>query len=91
MLPSVCAALGLWPDGGSERLPDARRGEGVGPVAVAAVAAAADPGTEVSGTQVGGEQRGPRGRWAVLLRRRHEPAVPPEETKVTATEADTAQ
>jgi lysophospholipase L1-like esterase len=91
VLPSVCAALGLWPDGGAERPPDARRGEGVGPVAVAAVVAAADPGTEVSGTQVGGEQRGPRGRWAVLLRRRHEPAVPPEETKVTATEVDTAQ
>ncbi len=75
MLPSVCAALGYWPDGGAERLPDARRGEGIGPITVAAVASAADPGTEVSATQVGGEQRGPRGRWAVLLRRRQEPAT----------------
>jgi lysophospholipase L1-like esterase len=97
MLPSVCAALGYWPDGGAERLPDVRRGEGVGPITVAAVAAAADPGTEVSATEVGGQQRGPRGRWAVLLRRRQEPAAADEpaqahqadrgqgETQVTAT------
>lgn len=74
VLPSVCAAAGYWPDGGTERQPDSRRGEGVGPVALAAVAAADVPGTEVSGTDVGGQQRGPRGRWAVLLRRRHQPA-----------------
>jgi lysophospholipase L1-like esterase len=73
VLPSVCAAVGYWPDGGTERPPDSRRGEGVGPVALAAVAAADVPGTEVSGTDVAGQQRGPRGRWAVLLRRRHEP------------------
>ncbi|GAA4357069.1 SGNH/GDSL hydrolase family protein [Angustibacter luteus] len=91
VLPSACAALGLWPDGGAERPPDARRGEGVGPIAVAAVAAAADPGTEVSATQVGGQQRGPRGRWAVLLRRRQEPVVPTEETNVTATDPPTAE
>lgn len=73
VLPSVCAALGLWPDGGAERAPDLSRGEGVGPIAVAAVAAAEDPGSEVSAAEVGGQQRGPRGRWAVLLRRRREP------------------
>jgi lysophospholipase L1-like esterase len=73
VLPSVCAAAGYWPDGGAERLPDSRRGEGVSPVALAAVEAAEVPGTEVSGTDVGGQQRGPRGRWAVLLRRRREP------------------
>ena len=73
VLPSICAALELWPDGGAERAPDVRRGEGVGPIAVAAVAAADEPGSEVSAAQVGGQQRGPRGRWAVLLRRRHEP------------------
>ncbi len=75
LLPSICAAVGLWPDGGTERAPDARRGEGVGPISVAAVAAADDPGSEVSATEVGGRQRGPRGRWAVLLRRRHEPVA----------------
>ena len=75
MLPSVCAVLGLWPDGGAERQPDVRRGERVEPVALAAVRAAADPGTEVSGAEMGGRERGPRGRWAVLLRRRREPAV----------------
>jgi lysophospholipase L1-like esterase len=99
MLPSVCAALGYWPDGGSERRPDARRGEGIGPITVAAVASAADPGTEVSATEVGGQQRGPRGRWAVLLRRRQEPpatdgdgpAPVPDETQVTATAAPTAE
>jgi lysophospholipase L1-like esterase len=99
MLPSVCAALGYWPDGGSERRPDARRGEGIGPITVAAVASAADPGTEVSATEVGGQQRGPRGRWAVLLRRRQEPpatdgdgpAPVSDETQVTATAAPTAE
>ncbi len=74
VLPSICAALGLWPDGGAERAPDVTRGEGVGPIAVAAVAAADDPGSEVSAAEVAGQQRGPRGRWAVLLRRRREPA-----------------
>jgi lysophospholipase L1-like esterase len=70
LLPSVCAALGVWPDGsGQPRTPDSRRGEGVGPVAVAAKYAVMDPGTEVSATDVGGQSRGPRGRWAMLLRR----------------------
>ncbi|HEX8497267.1 MAG TPA: SGNH/GDSL hydrolase family protein, partial [Actinomycetales bacterium] len=61
LLPSICAAVGLWPDGGTERAPDVRRGEGVGPISVAAVAAAEDPGSEVSAAEVGGRQRGPRG------------------------------
>ncbi|MDU0312972.1 SGNH/GDSL hydrolase family protein [Phycicoccus sp. M110.8] len=70
LLPSVCAALGVWPEGtGAARTPDSRRGEGVGPVAVAAKYAVMDPGTEVSATDVGGQSRGPRGRWAMLLRR----------------------
>lgn len=73
LLPSVCAAAGYWPDGGRERQPDARRGEGVAPVAEAAVAAAQDPGTEVSGATVGGSEAGPFGRWATLLRRRWPP------------------
>ena len=76
MLPSVCAAAGFWPDGGVERGPDARRGESVAPVAEAAAAAVDDPGTEVSAARVGGVDRGPLGRWATLLRRRRQPAVP---------------
>ncbi|MFC7326742.1 SGNH/GDSL hydrolase family protein [Marinactinospora rubrisoli] len=74
VLPSACAALGLPPD----RLvhPDRRRGEGVLPVARAAVAAAEQPGTEVSGAQVGGRERGPRGRWVTLMRRRPRAAAP---------------
>lgn len=88
VLPSICAALGLWPDGGSERLPDARRGEGVGPITVAAVVAADEPGTEVSGTEVGGQPRGPRGRWAVLLRRRQEPVLATDAVPDVADSAD---
>ena len=106
MLPSVAAALGYWPDGGAERLPDARRGEGIGPITIAAVASAADPGTEVSATEVAGQPRGPRGRWAVLLRRRQEPPAADDEqgadaeaaaeatadeTQVAATSSTTAE
>ncbi len=76
LLPTVCAALGLGGIGDvTDRRPEPTRGEGVGPVAVAAGQAVLDPGTEVSGTDLAGEARGPRGRWAVLLRRRP-PAVP---------------
>ena len=68
LLPSVLDALGQTTvDTG--RAPDQRRGEGVGPVAVAAVRAVADPGTEVVGT----DEVGLRGRLAVLLRRHREP------------------
>jgi lysophospholipase L1-like esterase len=69
LLPSVCAAMGLLTDGAEQR-PDVHRGEGVDDVAHAAVRAAASPGTEVSGAAIDGAARGPRGRWAVLLRRR---------------------
>jgi lysophospholipase L1-like esterase len=76
LLPSVYAALGVWAgEPTEERHPDMRRGEGVGPVAVAAEHAVRDPGTEVSATQIAGQSRGPRGRWAMLLRRPHK-AVP---------------
>ena len=37
---------------------------------IAAGQAVKDAGTEVAPTEVGGQGRGPRGRWAVLLRRR---------------------
>jgi lysophospholipase L1-like esterase len=67
LLPSMAAALGLEPE---SEAPDPRRGEGVLPVYLAAAEAAEEPGTEVAGTRVAGRERGPRGRWATLLRRR---------------------
>ena len=76
LLPSVCAALDVWGLDTGDRPPEARRGEGVGPVAVAAGQAVREAGTEVAPTEVAGQSRGPRGRWAVLLRRRTSP-VPP--------------
>lgn len=89
LLPSVCAALGVWTDGDQEPAPDRRRGEGVAPIAQAAVAAADDPGTEVSPTRVAGADRGPFGRWAVVLRRRRGPlpaAEPPRNDEDSAGE-----
>jgi len=85
LLPSVCDALGLWSDA-ADRAPDRRRGDRVGPVAVAAVQAVRDAGTEVTATAVGGQPRGPRGRWAMLMRRRHRPITDRSEL-VDATEA----
>ncbi|PKW27439.1 SGNH/GDSL hydrolase family protein [Phycicoccus duodecadis] len=76
LLPSVCAALGVWGADTGDRAPEPRRGERVGPVAVAAGQAVREAGTEVSPTEVAGQSRGPRGRWAVLLRRRPD-VVPP--------------
>lgn len=73
ILPSACAALGLWPD--TETLPDVRRGEGVLPVYLAAAEAVEEPGAEVAGTEVAGRERGPRGRWATLMRRNQTAAV----------------
>ncbi|WP_095757247.1 SGNH/GDSL hydrolase family protein [Streptomyces xinghaiensis] len=67
VLPTLCAALGLWPE---ERL-DVSRAEGILPVAQAAARAASEGGTEVAaagGTAAGaGPARGP---WALLKHRR---------------------
>lgn len=94
LLPSVCDALGLWPDS-IERRPDIRRGEGVDPVAVAAVQAVRDAGTEVSATAVGGQPRGPRGRWAMVLRRPQRPVTDRSEltdiTDADVTDADVTE
>ncbi|MGI5326264.1 SGNH/GDSL hydrolase family protein [Actinomadura nitritigenes] len=73
VLPSMAHALGLEPD--LEALPDPRLGEGVLPVYLAAAEAAEVSGTEVSGASVAGRDRGPRGRWARLLRRRSAPSA----------------
>lgn len=58
VLPTLCAALGLWPE---EERPDPARREGFLPVAQAAAQAAAEGGTEVAAA---------RGPWAQLFRRR---------------------
>ncbi len=80
LLPSICAEVGLWPDGGHERLPDFRRGESVERVSRAAVRAVRDPGVEVSASDTGGPagSGGRRGPWAVLLRRRQQPVPQPD-------------
>ncbi|WP_214416459.1 SGNH/GDSL hydrolase family protein [Sphaerisporangium fuscum] len=69
VLPSVCAALGLWPE------PEPQRGEGSQSIYLAAAIAAEEPGTEVTATRVAGRATGPQGRWATIFRRR--PGVMP--------------
>jgi lysophospholipase L1-like esterase len=89
LIPSSLAALGLVP--AEEALPEPYRGEGVLPVAAAAVRAARTPGTEVDGTEVSGSQRGLRGRWVELRRRRRRPTAAsesPEETEETEVDAE---
>lgn len=88
LLPSVCDALGVVP-WATEQRPDVRRGEGVDDVAHAAARAAAVAGTEVAGAEVGGAERGPRGRWALLLRR-WRTAVPQEAPGVMSVAQDTS-
>lgn len=87
LLPSMCAALDVWPEEGR---PDAYRGEGVLPVARAAAEAAGRSGTEVAGAEVLGADSGPRGRWALLKhRRRHTlpDAATPDSAPGTAPES----
>ncbi|MFF5206654.1 SGNH/GDSL hydrolase family protein [Streptosporangium sp. NPDC000396] len=61
VLPSVCSALGLWPE------PRPQRTESI---YLAAAMAAEEPGAEVSATRVAGRATGPHGRWVTMLRRR---------------------
>ncbi|MET9123982.1 MULTISPECIES: SGNH/GDSL hydrolase family protein [unclassified Streptomyces] len=76
VLPTVCAALGLWP--ADEERPDVSRREGFLPVARAAAEAASEAGTEVTAAM----PTGPRGPWALLKRRRRRrvPATDPAPT-----------
>lgn len=76
ILPTVCATLGLWPT--EEERPDARRREGILPVARAAAEAAAEGGTEVASV---------RGPWALLKHRRRR-RLPPAEDREPARPAD---
>ncbi|TSB17877.1 SGNH/GDSL hydrolase family protein [Streptomyces benahoarensis] len=68
VLPTLCASLGLWPEG--ER-PEPARHEGVLPVEQAAVEAASEAGTEVTSA---------RAPWALLKHRRRRRIPAPEET-----------
>jgi lysophospholipase L1-like esterase len=79
-LPSVCAALGLWPEE-ADAVTDRRLFSlaDASPVASAAARAAGRPGSEVTGGDVDGQERGRRGRWAFLRRRRPRPAPTPLE------------
>jgi lysophospholipase L1-like esterase len=72
LLPSTLAALGLLEE--EEAQTEAFRGEGVLPIATAAVQAVNTPGTELDGTEVAGSKRGVRGRWVELRHRRRRPA-----------------
>jgi lysophospholipase L1-like esterase len=72
VLPTVCAALGLWP--AEEERPDVSRREGFLPVARAAAEAVAEPGTEVAAAM----PTGPKGPWALLKRRRRRRVTEPE-------------
>ncbi|MER7161110.1 SGNH/GDSL hydrolase family protein, partial [Streptomyces lydicus] len=58
VLPTLCAALGLWPE---EERPEPARGEGLLPVEQAAAEAASEGGTEVTAS---------RAPWALLKHRR---------------------
>ncbi|MBZ9596213.1 MULTISPECIES: SGNH/GDSL hydrolase family protein [Streptomyces] len=74
VLPTLCAALGLWPE--SDRL-DVSRDEDMLPVAKAASAAAGQAGTEVTAG---------RGPW-VLLKHRRRRRVPGEDPAPAAPDA----
>ncbi|KAB7743531.1 SGNH/GDSL hydrolase family protein [Nostocoides sp. F2B08] len=91
LLPSVVDSLGLWAGEAPSAVPRPMSRRDVAPVAVAAGQAASEPGAEVSGAELGGAARGPRGRWATLLRRRQpdvpQAAEPAVETIDTADEA----
>ncbi|EWS99736.1 GDSL family lipase [Intrasporangium oryzae NRRL B-24470] len=87
LLPTVSAALDLFGERSAPPAPDLRRGEGIGPVAVAAKRAVARPGTEVAPTEVRGQPRGARGRWAVLLHRMRPAMAVPASDPVPASEA----
>jgi hypothetical protein len=63
VLPTLCAALGLWPE---PEQPDTSRRESVLPVAEAAAQAASEGGTEVATAA----PVGMRGPWALLKHRR---------------------
>jgi lysophospholipase L1-like esterase len=84
LLPTVSAALDLFGERSTPAAPNVRRGEGVGPLAVAATRAVTRPGTEVAPAEVGGQSRGAHGRWAVLLHRIRPTAASPRPAAAAA-------
>ena len=86
LLPSALAALGLAVD----EVPGPGRGEGVLPIADAAIQAVKTPGTELDGTEVGGSRRGVRGLWVELRHRRRHPATDAEAPHETEPEDTSA-
>ena len=82
LLPSALAAVGMTPD--DEAVPEPFRGEGVLPVATAAIQAVKTPGTELDGTEVAGARRGVRGLWVELRHRRRTPTTEGEAPTVGA-------
>ncbi len=83
VIPSVLAALGLVPE--DEVQPEAYRGEGVLPVARAAVRAVRQTGTELDGTEVAGDRGGVRGLWVELRHRRSRPQAKGQAPDATET------
>ena len=71
MLPTLCAALGLWPE--ADERPDAPAREGILPVAEAAAEAAREAGTEVTAALP--PTAGPLGPASSARRRRRLPAA----------------
>ncbi|ANZ18260.1 putative secreted protein [Streptomyces noursei ATCC 11455] len=68
VFPTLCAALGLWPE---EERPEPARREGILPVEQAAARAASEGGTEVTASR--------RAPWALLKHRRRRQLPTPEE------------
>ncbi|MFC6067934.1 SGNH/GDSL hydrolase family protein [Streptomyces ochraceiscleroticus] len=73
VLPTLCAALGLWPE--DEERPEPARREGFLPVEEAAAQAASEGGTEVAGS---------RAPWALLKHRRRQRIAVQEAEEPTA-------
>ena len=84
LLPSSLAALGLGPE--AAEAPEPVRGEGLRPVATAAVEAVRTPGTELDGVEVAGSRRGVRGLWVELRHRRRHPSAASEAPEATETD-----
>ena len=75
LLPSVCAALGLWV-GEAEAAPDRRRGEGVGPRRRRRRARpCATPAPRSARPRSAARRAARAGRWAILRRRPREPVT----------------
>jgi len=84
VLPSVCAALGYWPE--AEAAPDPARDEAVLPVAIAAATAAEQPGTEVAPAEAVPAARhgGLWGARALLMHRRRSDLPEPTPARAPA-------